>query len=434
MKRLIRIIFLLVLIQYIIAESCEKKGGVCVGEYLDPKYLCVESGDTCEKKLLCESVGKEGSDPIDCSNYPVKTENKKTHTCSANPSTEEENSPCKEILKLCSEMTEKDVTDEECRKHPVYESNAPKDGYICVAKSEGGCEEKPLCPTTEGSLKDGECSDYASSDSKKVCRVVKEKEKTCTEVFLCEKATSGENDDQCSIYIAKDEYVCQKNNEGSAPSDPPCKEVHTCNFADKDGKELSAEVCSKYPISLENKNTHACLYNEEDKKCYEQILCEKAKKEGDEQIVCSNYPVATEKKNTHGCVTNPSTDEGSTPCIEKDFCSKITDGTLTEELCKAYPISNRENKEDYICVLKSEGGGCEEKLSWEKVTELGENEKCSDYPSSTENKVCTEGESTKCKEEFLCGKDESTKELTDSICNKYPVSKELKDTHICSYN
>ena len=82
MKRLIRIIFLLVLIQYIIAQSCEKKDGVCVGEDLDPKYLCVESGDECKPKLLCEFAENEGSDPIDCTNYPVKSENKKTHTCS----------------------------------------------------------------------------------------------------------------------------------------------------------------------------------------------------------------------------------------------------------------------------------------------------------------------------------------------------------------
>ena len=144
MKRLIRIIFLLVLIQYIIAQStpsCNRNSeGVCEGTGLDNKYLCVESGDECKPKLLCEFAEKEGSETIDCSNYPVKSENTKTHTCSANQSTEADSTPCKEIIKLCSERTEKDLKDEECRIHPISEKENKAD-YVCIAKSEGGCEE-----------------------------------------------------------------------------------------------------------------------------------------------------------------------------------------------------------------------------------------------------------------------------------------------------
>ena len=191
MKRLIRIIFLLVLIQYIIAEYCQKKDGACVGEGLDPKYLCVESGNTCEKKLLCESVVKEGSETIDCSNYPVQTANKETHTCLANPSTEADSTPCKEI-EFCSKITTGDLKDEECRTHPISESENKAD-YVCVAKSGGGCGEQLSCEKRTKSEVET-CSSFPTQDAKKVCTDGEGNE--CKEVFLCEKADSGENDEQ----------------------------------------------------------------------------------------------------------------------------------------------------------------------------------------------------------------------------------------------
>ena len=76
MKRLIRIIFLLVLIQYIIAQTCPVVDGKCNEEEMEDNYLCVLSGGVCKKMPICD---KASETETDCKLYPVQEEDPKTH-------------------------------------------------------------------------------------------------------------------------------------------------------------------------------------------------------------------------------------------------------------------------------------------------------------------------------------------------------------------
>ena len=181
MKRLIRIIFLLVLIQYIITKTCQVEENKCNGEAMDENHLCVESGGVCKKMPICD---KASETETDCKLYPVQEEEPKTHGCFTK---EGETTSC-EIKDLCETKTEvKD--DAECRQYPV--SFEKVTNHICVKKSaKDGCEEKLLCPTNENSLGSEKCSDFAVSDIKYACVENTEITKACKEVFLCEQAGS----------------------------------------------------------------------------------------------------------------------------------------------------------------------------------------------------------------------------------------------------
>ena len=74
------------------------------GEYVVDKTkiginICVKNTDitegvpSCMEQVLCDYVQKEGEEEVQCSNYPVKIENKNTHICIKNTIGEY---PCKE--------------------------------------------------------------------------------------------------------------------------------------------------------------------------------------------------------------------------------------------------------------------------------------------------------------------------------------------------
>ena len=128
-------------------------------------HICIKDPENnkCSEKILCENVDSEGENK--CSDFPVKLENSKTHVCIK---TEDKNK-CEEI-EICSEMKSGETTDEECRKHPVYDDNKQKkEDFICINKSGGGCEEKELCPSSGPLVKGKLCSDFPTSVENKVC-------------------------------------------------------------------------------------------------------------------------------------------------------------------------------------------------------------------------------------------------------------------------
>ena len=157
--------------------------------------------------------------------------------------------------------------------------------------------------------------------------------------------------------------------------------------------------CSDYPVRYEHENTHICIYDFANNSCKEHILCE-AVPNNTIDVDCSNYPVVLENNNTHACVSNT---EGSTICKEIEICPVMNNENLTDQECRLHPISERENKNDYLCVVNINNTGCEEQLKCEAVKNLGYNE-CSDFPTVNERKVCIEkrGKNTICKEEFIC--------------------------------
>ena len=60
------------------------------------------------------------------------------------------------------------ATDEECRKHPVYEDNSIMKDYICVVKSDKtGCETRQLCNSISYLIYYEYCEDFPTSDKKK---------------------------------------------------------------------------------------------------------------------------------------------------------------------------------------------------------------------------------------------------------------------------
>ena len=365
------------------------------------------------------------------------------------------------------------VTDEECRKHPVYEDNSIMKDYICVVKSDKtGCEKRQLCTSISFLRYYQKCDNFPPSDIKKICSENTGGNKPCKEVFLCDKADSGKSDKECMNYFTNVGYICLKNTNSS---DSPCKEVHTCNYASKDdGKDLTAEVCSGYPISFDNKDTYICLYNKDEGKCYEEFLCEKVNLNPKGDKNCSDYPVKKGNEQTHICISN---DEKENTCKEIEKCSGMgTKKDITDEECRKHPVyEDNLIMKDYICVAKSDKTGCEKKQLCTSISSLKDGEKCDNFAPSDIKKTCIADGNNKCKEEFLCEKadsgdsdeqcmnyivsDESkficlknteksgsslckenqlceavTGDLTDSDCNKYPVTRDNKNTHICVKN
>ena len=135
MKKLIRILFLLLLVQFVATVCLCPEGFICTQ---DP-----ENGD-CKAIETCSSTKKESPSDIDCINLPVYDKN----------NVEDKNS-------------------------------------ICVLNSGGNaCEGKPKCTRTveEGKdLTDAECNQYVVSiDNIKTHKCVKDPEKNaCIEKILC---------------------------------------------------------------------------------------------------------------------------------------------------------------------------------------------------------------------------------------------------------
>ena len=133
MKKLIRILFLLLLVQFV-ATDCNDNND-CTGEPTEG-FICIKDNEVgCHEIETCSSTKKESPSDIDCINLPVYDKN----------NVEDKNS-------------------------------------ICVLNSGGNaCEGKPKCPITveeEKELTDTECNQYAvSKDNIKTHKCVKDPEK-----------------------------------------------------------------------------------------------------------------------------------------------------------------------------------------------------------------------------------------------------------------
>ena len=421
-------------------------------------YLCVpKSGGGCEEKLKCTKVQDKGNN--DCSYFPTTDQSDKV--CVDNTGG---NTACKEQF-FCSKATSGN-TNEECMDYAVTDHTK----YICQKNDIPGgspCKEVQLCDTITGdTLTDSECLKYpVSKGNQKTHTCIKDpKNNKCMEQYFCTSAPESEGLNCTNYIISKDNqttHYCVND-----PINNKCKEQYICDLVSNYTKE---EVnCSDYPVIYEHANTHLCVYDFDKNRCKENFLCESVPN-NTINVDCSNYPVVLNNTETHVCISNT---EGSTLCKEIEICPVVKNENLTQEECRLHPISERENKNDYLCVVNINNTGCEEQLKCEAVKNLGYNE-CSDFPTVNERKVCIEkrGKNTICKEEFICLKanqSESNEEcmnyvvtndtkyiclknddgnssckevelcetiigenLTDSECIKHPVSKGNQKTHTC---
>ena len=449
MKRVIKIIFLSVLIQSIYcARKCYVKENTCIGAD-NTKYECLGNPvDGCVVLPKCENAGK---DETECTNYPV---GEGIHGYCVQSS-----GGCK--IQLYCEYNEEERSDSNCRKYQI--SPEIDNDKVCVLKSQGyGCEPKFKCERVPNSEQDP-CPSFPVEDESnadaKTCINDSSGSKKCKEEYYCGKESPPQsNDESCKNYVTSDSNkICVFEGSG-------CTEKLLCTHAQ--GEQVSDSNCPLYTPSFENRATYSCVKNPNQNECMEQPLCQFV---SGNNINCENYPVIKAKKNTHACVSNL---EGTSACKEELLCSQTNTENLTDQECRLHPISNRENKENYLCVPKSDNTGCEEKLKCEAVTDLGFNE-CSDFPTTDERKVCIEkrGKNSICEEQFICLKayqNESNEEcmnyivsddtkficlkndegnssckevelcdtiigknLTDSDCLKYPVSKDHQSTHKC---
>ena len=164
MKKLLRIIFLILLIHYAFGE-CRFEEGACTDEPSDPKT-----------KICALNSEKNGCEEVD--------------TCD---------------LKKGDGLQESD-----CKDLPVYNEKKEKLEYYACVLTSNGCEGKQItCPTEEGLGEGKVCSGYSASENK-VC--IEDKGK-CKEEYLCksvQKDTTGEKKD-CSIYPVTDSEKYQIN-------------------------------------------------------------------------------------------------------------------------------------------------------------------------------------------------------------------------------
>ena len=222
MKKLIRIIFLLLFVQLVVAQTCTESTD-CSGTTEDGKDCVKNSEDnTCIEKETCSST--------------------------------------------------KQISEDNCKTLPVYDENkTEKKGFTCVYNSETPkCEEKQqTCPT--GELKEGDdCSNYEASTDK-VCKA--DGEKTCKEVELCTTVEGGEKtvltDSDCDKYgVSKTNaktHKCIKD-----PEKNECTEQYLCGSVPK---ESTQKNCSLYPVK--NSETHTCVNNTKG----EDLLCMEEEKQ-----------------------------------------------------------------------------------------------------------------------------------------------------------
>ena len=408
MKRVIKIIFLSVLIQSIYSQrKCLIQDNKCVAEN-DENYICegdVQEG--CVAKPRCENAGK---DETNCGNYPVSKD--KSGNCILS------NGSCKQ--RLFCEYNNVESSDWTCRD---YQISPPNDGKVCVLKSQGyGCEAKFKCESVPKSELDP-CSSFPVEDKynkdAKTCINDSSGTKKCKEEYYCGKESPLQfNDEGCKNYVTSDSNkICVFEGSG-------CTEKLLCTLAQ--GAQVSDSNCPLYTPSFDKRATFSCVKNPNQNECIEQTSCPFV---SGNNINCENYPVTDANKNTHACVSNT---EGPSACKEELLCSQTNTENLTADQCRLHPISNRENKENYLCVPKSDNTGCEEKLKCEAVTDLGNND-CSDFPTTDQsNKGCTDntGGNTACKEQIFCTK--ATQGNTNEECMDYPVTDNTK--YICLKN
>ena len=408
MKRVIKIIFLSVLIQSIYSQrKCLIQNDHCYAAN-DENYICegdVQEG--CVAIPRCENAGKGETD---CQNYPVSKD--KSGNCILS------NGSCKQ--RLFCEYNNEENSDWTCRD---YQISPPNDGKVCVLKSQGyGCEAKFKCESVPNSESES-CSSFPVEDKNyvnaKTCINDSSGTKKCKEEYYCGKESpSQSNDEGCKNYATSDSNkICVFEGSG-------CTEKLLCTYAQ--GDQVSDSNCPLYTPSFEKRATYSCVKNPDKNECVEQTSCPFV---SGNNINCENYPVTNANKNTHACVSNP---EGPSACKEELLCSQTNTENLTADQCRLHPISNRENKENYLCVPKSDNTGCEEKLKCEAVTDLGNND-CSDFPTTDQsNKGCTDntGGNTACKEQIFCTK--ATQGNTNEECMDYPVTDNTK--YICLKN
>ena len=210
MKKLIRILFLLLLVQFV-ATAC-KDNNDCTGEPTEG-YICIQ-----DNEVGCHEI----------------------ETCSST----------------------KNPSDIHCIELPVYDENNAEDiNSICVLNSDGNaCEGKPKCPITveEGKqLTETECNQYVvSKDNIKTHKCVKDPEKNaCIEKILCgsvKKPTESTEEIDCKTYPVEDSenYECVENSEGEFA----CKEEKKQNNAETTIVKLTqtlSEIATTIPKAIE---------------------------------------------------------------------------------------------------------------------------------------------------------------------------------------
>ena len=278
-------------------------------------HICIYdfANNSCKEHILCEAVPNNTID-VDCSIYPVVLENNNTHACVSNT---EGSTICKEI-EICPVMNNENLTDQECRLHPISERENKSD-YLCVLNLNNTvCEEKLKCEAVKN-LGFNECSDFPTTDERKVCIEKRGKNSICEEQFICLKANQNESNEECMNYIVSDntKFICLKNDEGNSS----CKEVELCDTII--GENLTDSDCLKYPVSKDHQSTHTCIKDPYKNKCMEQFFCNSVPK-----YICSNYPVTIGNEITHYCSENPN---GDTPCQEIEIPMTMTSSELSNE-------------------------------------------------------------------------------------------------------
>ena len=210
MKKLIRILFLLLLVKFVATDCNENNGCTSTVE----GFICKQDSETGE---------------------------------------------CKEI-ETCS--SKKNPSDIYCINLPVYDDNNAEDkNSVCVLNSDGNaCEGKPKCTRTveEGKdLTDAECNQYVvSKDNIKTHKCVKDPEKNaCIEKMLCgsvKKPTESTEEIDCKTYPVEDSenYECVENSEGEFA----CKEEKKQNNAETTIVKLTqtlSEIATTIPKAIE---------------------------------------------------------------------------------------------------------------------------------------------------------------------------------------
>ena len=181
----------------------------------------------------------------------------------------------------------------------------------------------------------------------------------------------------------------------STPTTKSCDEVQ--NFDDKVASKSECEaikVTNGYCIKT---NTGCASVtncgNEDDFEVTTQTTC-------DELTVRDNY---------HNCVLTGNR------CMEDDkSCSEfLTDNTVTASICSKLKTTN-----GYFCILKEEGGGCDQTNICENVKAEANQQICQSLTTNENNNICYfDGES--CKEANSCENiiNQESTPVTDDLCD-----------------
>ena len=174
MKKLLRIIFLILLIHYAFG-ACTFESDACTGESSDPtEKICI---------LNSESDG------------------------------------CEEVDLTCDLKTGDGLQESDCKDLPVYNEKKEKlEYYACVPTPDtNGCEGEELkCPVGKEPGQGKVCSGYSASEKTKACIEDKDNKGKCKEEYLCNsvpKDTTGTKTIDCSIYPVENSetHTCVEN-------------------------------------------------------------------------------------------------------------------------------------------------------------------------------------------------------------------------------